>query len=471
MNKRYRFPRGFFSLTSTLVLVMTSFTLIQSLFVGYCQSVLSMSLNTIDDLNHTFTLIIYITPMITGFIAGRLLGFLFSILLALLFTIAGLYFLCFQPMIDFYSGLALIAVGNSIAAACLYITISKLLAKTPNRRQPGFTITYSWMNLGAAIAILMSHRLVLIWGYQGTFLIDAIFYLTSLFIFLMCGRDLYAVCLETTIANRHGLHRLLGVMVFCVLVPVAMYLLQSRHNTLLVLCACAISVAVFIFAKLTTRQSTDSRHVTQFGLLTLFGILFWILYALEPSQLMHFTEQYVSHRIMNVTLTTDHFTAINPLLVALLGLPLARIWLLLDQYKYMPQPPFKFAVGLGGMGVGYLIIASSTYFTQMNDNAIPLFWIVLAYVPLVIGELFVSPTGLAMIGQLSTKQNEPLLMGLWLFTNGLGASILQQWQLHQSQSSATLHAFNASFVSAALIALISATLLALLAPMLWRTNR
>lgn len=462
-----RFPRGFFLLVGILTLAMSGFALIQTLIVGYVHNVLNINIAQAIHLNTLFTTLLFSLPLLSAFIVGRFMGLLLSTFMSLLLATAGLYLLCFQSLIYFYTGLALFCVGNSIAVANLYLILGRCLAGKANLQLAGFMIAYTLMNAGAFITMALARTILNLWGFHGSFLICAILFLCALFCFLMASRTLYPLCHESRMATQHILKRLVGMMLLLILVPITMYCLEPNQNTQhILLVGCVL--CGYLIGHLYIKKSSYSqrRRLMLFLVLTAFSIIFWILYALEPSLLTRYITTHVDRQFFSHAISSHDFYTLNPLFILLIGSLLSIIWLRAREAHTLTSRAYQIAIGLACMGLGYLILAASTYFSSTND-LVSAIWVLMTYGLLSAAELQISPVGLALVSRLSFKDDSAKLIGIWLFMNGLGTAIANRLLSHTFiQPRMTIEVYGHHFMYLGITALTFATLLALLTPTL-----
>ena len=86
-----------------------------------------------------------------------------------------------------------------------------------------------------------------------------------------------------------------------------------------------------------------------------------------------------------------------------------------------PSLPFKFGLGLILMGIGFVIIAMGANTAINNEALASAKWLLLTYLFHTIGELVISPIGLAAISSLSPKRFIGQMMGIWFLASSLGA--------------------------------------------------
>jgi POT family proton-dependent oligopeptide transporter len=464
----FAFPRGFLPLTLVLTLGMAGFALVQGLLTLYCGEVLNLTDQQAYLLNSVFITLIFSLPLLGGYISEKWLGYVFSTIFCLIIAIAGLYSLCFQSVSHFYIGLALFTVGNSIAVACLYVILGRLLRPTPEKRIAGFTIAYTCMNIGALLSLIFSGSIIRDWGYQSAFLISTILLLSAIFTLFLNLR--YITPKESQSGQKYNSkQRLLGMGCIIVLVPIVMVLLRLKEHSDIILVAIAVFACVMIFLIWRSCSTRQRRRLTTFLVVTAFGVSFWALYALEPSVLTLFVERNVNREFGGFSIPSSDFFSLNPLFIIILGIVFSLVWLSLPRQNRTPSLPYLFAIGISLVGGAYLLLSASTYFTN-ESGLISVGWIIVCYVLLSAAELFISPVGLSMVGTLAPENHEGTLMGVWLLSNGFGGSL--SWYLSEATISPkqttnpliTNGLYGYRFCEFGLIALLLAVILALLAP-------
>ena len=90
----------------------------------------------------------------------------------------------------------------------------------------------------------------------------------------------------------------------------------------------------------------------------------------------------------------------------------AWAWPWLEQRGWNPSKPAKSAYGLILAGLSFLVLAWSARNPQANGLT-NIWWFVLAYFVLEVGEMMLSPIGLSAVTQLSVPRVVGLMMGGW----------------------------------------------------------
>lgn len=112
----------------------------------------------------------------------------------------------------------------------------------------------------------------------------------------------------------------------------------------------------------------------------------------------------------------------NPTLVVLLGSFFALLWR--RRSGKWPSSPVKFALGLlcVSAALGVMSLAARQAQPHLGDVIqVSLGWLFGTYVFATLGELCLSPVGLAYVSKLAPKQLGSQMMGIWFFGSGLGS--------------------------------------------------
>jgi len=88
------------------------------------------------------------------------------------------------------------------------------------------------------------------------------------------------------------------------------------------------------------------------------------------------------------------------------------LWPWLDRRGINPSKPAKSAIGLLFAGLAFLPMAYAAHLAGINGVA-SVWWLVLAYGILELGELSISPIGLSAVTQLSVPRVVSVMMGAW----------------------------------------------------------
>ena len=124
------------------------------------------------------------------------------------------------------------------------------------------------------------------------------------------------------------------------------------------------------------------------------------------------TEEHIGMGIGGSEVPASEFQAANAIFILIFGLILTAIWGFLSARGREPSTPFKFALGILQLGLGF---AALWYGASIADERgmVGVSWLLVAYLLHTTGELCLSPVGLSMVTKLSPKRLVSTVMGAW----------------------------------------------------------
>ena len=172
------------------------------------------------------------------------------------------------------------------------------------------------------------------------------------------------------------------------------------------------------------------------------------------------------------------YQSLNPIYILLFGLAFTALWGFLGARNWEPPTPYKFALGLLQLGLGF---GAFWYGAQAADDRgmVALQWLAIGYLLHTTGELCLSPVGLSMVTKLAPARLVSTVMGAWFlataFSQFLAATIAQFTGVTDSAVEAsvpapidTVHVYGDVFGSVAVMALGATVVCFLLSPLLAR---
>ena len=171
------------------------------------------------------------------------------------------------------------------------------------------------------------------------------------------------------------------------------------------------------------------------------------------------------------------FQSVNPIFIMIFGLGFTGLWAFMNKLGLEPSTPFKFAMGLFQLGLGF---AAFWYGAQQADDRgmVILAWLILGYLLHTTGELCLSPVGLSMITKLTPAVLVSTVMGTWFlataFSQYLAAIIAMFTQVGGGEGGAnvipipseTVHLYGDVFGKIAIAAIACSVICFALVPLL-----
>lgn len=416
-------PPGTGALFTIQIFSTLSYSVLYSTLVFYITQGLGMSDAFATSLTGAFIALNYFLHLIGGYIGGRLLSYrsLFSVGMGL--QAIGCLLLSLTGTSYFFWGLAAFLSGSGLNSTCINCMITQLFEPNDKRRETMFLWNYSGMNAGFFIGFMVSGYYYLQGAYHHLFLLSGLGNLIALILAIanwqhLNDRNTSFTDLPATTKARWRLYGISSIV--CLLIALRLLLNQPHASNQLVLGFGTVMLAwlVIIIMK---EPSLKIRHqLWAFILLSFASIVFWALYQLAPMGLNLFIERNVDRHYLGVIVAPQWVQSLNTLIIIAGGPLLSHVFTRMRKRGMNINIPAQFTFALFAIGAAYAIlplgIAHADTQGLVNFN-----WILAAYVLQSLGELFISPIGYAMVGQLAPLRLRGTLMGMWMMLTGIAA--------------------------------------------------
>jgi len=415
-------PKGLFYLFFAELWERFSFYGMRALLVLYMTKQLLFTDTMAFGVYAAYMSLVYVTPMIGGILSDKILGFRKAILLGGVLMALGHFFLSFEQPLFFYGSLGLIIVGNGFFKPNISSFVGDLYKQGDHRRDSGFTLFYLGINIGAAIAPLACAWVAEIYGWHYGFILAGIGMLVGLFVFrkgikndvfgdkgLVPNKELYQ-------KKWFGLHR--GqLIVICAFLTVPLFALIVRFNEFEHYLVWVIStfLVCYIVYILTTVNAVEKKRLIVAVYFTVLYTLFSAIFEQAGSSLTLFADRNVNLVGMDAAGTNS----INAGFIIIFAIPFSMLWTYLSRRKKNPNSALKFGLGLLFLGLGFIIFAFSAHSVDAFART-SMLYLVIGYLVLTIGELFLSPIGLSKMTELSPLKYIAFIMGVWFSANFYG---------------------------------------------------
>ncbi len=125
--------------------------------------------------------------------------------------------------------------------------------------------------------------------------------------------------------------------------------------------------------------------------------------------------------------TAGSLTYLGAMFLVLLAPLFATLWGALGKRGMDPSKPFKSALGLMFAGLSFIPLAWAAQQVGATGQMASVWWLVLAYLILEIGEMCLSPVGLSAVTQLSMPRVVSLMMGTWFLATAFSEMLAAQF--------------------------------------------
>jgi len=367
-------PRGLTILFLTNMWEQFSYYGMRALLVYYMTKQLLFTQGHASLVYGAYTACAYLTPIVGGVIADRLLGKRRAIVIGGSIMAAGHFMMTFEPL--FYVALGTIALGNGLFLPSLPSQIDDLYEAGDPRVGWAYNVYYVGVNIGGFLAPLLCGTLGELYGWHWGFGVAGIGMVLGLAIYLWGQRYLPAQVRHPAVERQRA--------------PRAPF----PRRTALLLLAIALAVTVFRGA-----------------------------YEQVGNTVALWADTGVDRRLAGTIIPMTWFQSLNPLLVMLMTPLLLNRWRRRAEAGRISRPARKMAAGAAIVALAYLLLAA----VSAAGGAVHWLWLALFFAIFTLGELYILPTGLGLFARLAPAGFGATTVAAWylsIFAGSFSAGLV-----------------------------------------------
>ncbi len=398
-----------------------------------------------------FTGLVYVTPIIGGILADKVLGQRKSIYIGGLTMAIGQFLLAASAWLGdsgaamelrqtvFYAGLGTLICGNGLFKPNISTMVGELYDNNDPRKDGGFTIFYMGINLGAFISPLVAGKLGEQVAWQYGFLAAGIGMLLGTLWFFVRSHTLGHIGMPPKVkAERVRLiaKDWISILIYTVGIVGVIFGLIFGWGILpsvvskTIIYVIAIGGTIFLIYTIVkgTSGKTEWARVGVILVLAIFNIFFWGGFEQAGTTFNLFARDNTQRLIGNWEIPASWFQSINAIFIVLFAPLFSILWVALEKKKLNPNTPMKFAWGMILLALGFVIMAFAFTKSTSGDQVklISPLWLTMVFMLHTFGELCLSPIGLSMVTKLSPPKLASTMMGIWFGSTAAGNFVASQ---------------------------------------------
>lgn len=448
MNPPKGHPKGLYLLFVTEMWERFSYYGMRALFMLYMVQALLFDKELASQVYGSYTGLVYLTPLIGGYIADRYWGNRRSIVTGALTMALGQFLLflsaCYYHEAGLakylmFCGLGLLILGNGFFKPNISTMVGRLYRPDDSRKDSAFTIFYMGVNVGSTLAPLIcgligntGHPEDFKWGFLAAC------------IGMLLGAGVFRIFMNRYICDPDGnpvgtaparqqaasgktekkassATRRSMLMVACTLILTLLFSVNWKDTSnglfanadwigSLIYATVIVMPVIIITDKSLTR--TEQARIGVIYIIAFFVIFFWAAYEQAGASLTFFADEQTDRHIGSWEMPAAYFQSFNPIMIVTLAPVFAAIWSFLGKRGWEPSSPRKQAIGLLLLSLGYLYIAWGVKDIEPGVK-VSMIWLTGLYLIHTMGELCLAPIGLSLVYKLSPVRFSSLLMGVW----------------------------------------------------------
>jgi proton-dependent oligopeptide transporter, POT family len=467
---------SYYGMRGILILFMTS---------TVAQGGLGLPVDQAGSIYGTYVAMVYMTTLVGGWLADRLLGFRRSVFWGGVLIMCGHLSLAVPGLTTFYLGLVLVVLGTGLLKGNISAIVGQLYeGDDDTRRDAGYSLYYMGINLGGAIGpiavglfaqhpwfkgVLRSWGLPVESAWHFGFALAAVGMFFGLVQYVLGQKRLPAKSIPPAGGSDPvkvaRAKRVVALSAGGTLVVLLALWGLTRAGTLtitpngvglafdILILATVIGFFGWLFLSGSWTPAERKRLVVIF-VLFLAASVFWAGFEQAGSTLTLFAQRNTRPSFLGMTFPASWFQSINSIFIIIFAPVFGWIWLRLGRHD--PSRPTKFALGLFLSSLGYVAMFFAAK-AAANGALVSPMWLVVCYLMQTFGELCLSPVGMSAMSSLAPARVGGLMFGVWFLASSVGNKIAGRvGGLYESFSLPTIFGANAGFV------LVFAALMALL---------
>ncbi|NMH27177.1 peptide MFS transporter [Flavobacterium silvaticum] len=456
-------PKGLYVLFGTEFWERFSYYGMRAIFMLYMTKMLLLDKSAASNIYGSYTGLVYLTPLIGGYVADRYWGNRKSIFVGGILMAIGQFLMFFSATLAhntdkglaitlMWSGLGLLIFGNGFFKPNISTMVGQLYVDGDDRKDAAYTIFYMGINAGAFFAPLvcgyLGENIDFRWGFLaagiGMLISMVLFYYTKdKYVIAPDGRQLGVGPNKSSDSvseagnegnfNSTQIGILVGgiVVTFCAL----FYGFDVDFWGSLIYGMTLVGPFVIITDKSLTKIEKDRLWVII--LIMVFVIFFWMCFEQAGASLTFFAEEQTNRSVFGWTMPASYFQSFNAAFIILLAPIISAVWLKLAKKGINPAAPYKQSFGLAFLALGFLFIAFGS--KEIPVSGASIMFLTGLYFLHTIGELCLSPIGLSMVNKLTPARFTSLMMGIYFLAIATGNKLAGTMSSLYPDAKATTH--------------------------------
>ncbi len=424
-------PKGLFLLFFVEMWERFAYYGMRALLVLYMVKVLLYSTEKSGQIYGWYTGMVYLTPLLGGYIADRYLGQRKCIVIGAILMAMGEFALAVPNTPFFFGALILLIIGNGFFKPNISTVVGSLYEQNDPRRDGGFTIFYMGINLGALFSPLICGTLADKVGWGWGFASAGAGMTMGLAMYLWGQKAILGEACNKPATPDDRYYIPLGMLGVLILFLLASALQHGGIPTFSLIPNWLYAILGLLLAgggfyafasqnAKSTLTQVEKQRIAVIFIMVFFSVFFWSAFEQAGSSLTLFADLETNRMISifgwNYEMPASYFQSVNPLFIILLTPLFAKMWVGLGETGKEPSSPVKFVIALGLLALGFVVmIAAAASFQQYGK--VSMLWLIGAYLLHTLGELCLSPVGLSLVTKLAPAQFGSLMMGVWLMSS------------------------------------------------------
>ncbi|MFO0595470.1 MAG: peptide MFS transporter [Myxococcaceae bacterium] len=420
-NFQGRYPKQIWSLFFSEMWERFSFYGMRGVLTVFMVSQLGMA-EKVANLQYGATqAFVYAFTFIGGLFADKILGFRKSLFWGGTLMVVGSLILAIDPKTFFFLGISFNIVGTGFFKPNISTMVGQLYKDGDERRDAGFSLFYSGINIGALLGGYLCVWLGKTYSWNLCFASVAVVMTISVLWFAFTRHSLGPIGFPPAAVQQK---KWLDWAVFggsLAVIPVIMTMVSKTDYTDYFMYTIGPLTLAYIGYEMTKYSSVERKKLLAAMVFIIFSIIFWAFFEQSGGSLALFA----ANNLKAAELGPVHIdpngvnNAANSAFVIIFAPLLGLVWVWMAARKLEPNTVVKFGLGFLFLAGAFGAFYACRFFAN-SEGITSLGLFTFAYFVITFGELCLSPIGLSIMTKLSPKPLQGVMMGMWFLASAYG---------------------------------------------------
>ncbi len=427
---------------------------------------------------------VYAFTFIGGMFADKILGFKKSLFWGGLLMITGSVILTIDPNQFFFLGISFLIVGTGFFKPNISSMVGQLYKKGDYRRDAGFSLFYSGINIGAFLGgilmigvgkgVILGDTIPENLRWNVAFALVAVVMIISLLTFLFTKKSLGPIGdapIDYATQKNKRWYIYVVYLGSLVAVPAIVKMVSNTVYTDYFMYFIGPFSLAYLGYEMTKLSWKENSKLLAALVFIVFSAIFWAIFEQAGGSLSIYAAEHLNRELAGMNDVDPNMVnnGANSLFVIIFA-PLAGLaWLWMHKKRIEPNSVIKFGIGFLLLGAAYYLYYSGIFFDK-GDGISSLNLFTFAYFVVTLGELAISPIGLSLMTKLATHKLQGFMMGMWFLASAYGQYVAGLFgasitPAETASPSEKLAVYSQGYKDFALYAVIAGVLIILISPL------
>lgn len=367
---------------------------------------------------------VYAFTFIGGLFADKILGFKKSLFWGGILMILGSFILAFSPKDMFFLGIAFTVIGTGFFKPNISTMVGALYKEGDVRRDAGFGLFYTGINLGALLGGLLCVYIGKFYSWNIAFSLAGIVMIVGLLTFVVTKKFMGPIGDSPLLKLPESTRKTREILVYIgslVCIPLIILMVKNTAYTDIFMYTIGPLTLVYLLFEMRQFTAAENKKLVAALIFIFFSIIFWAFFEQSGGSLSLFALNNLNDSLLGfdgVDPNVVNNTANSVFVIAFSAL-IGLLWIWMAKKKIEPNTVIKFGFGFLFLALAFYVFYATKFFAG-PDGKTSLDIFTIAYLIITFGELCLSPIGLSIMTKLAPAKLWGVMMGMWFLGSAYG---------------------------------------------------